>query len=256
MPDGPGRRNPPERNNTHTRMTPATPEIIAQNLARVHARMLAAANRAGRDPGAVRLLAVSKAQPVEVLIAARAAGQKDFGESYVREALAKRRDPGPLSGVIWHFTGTPQANKTRPVAENFGWVHTVDRRKIAQRLNDQRPTALPPLNVCIEVNLGGEASKSGIAPGQLAALAEYVAGLPRLHLRGLMTLPAPETDREKQRTPFRRLRELLETLNARGHALDTLSMGMSADFEAAIMEGATLVRLGTAIFGARSAKHS
>lgn len=237
-------------------MTPATPEIIAQNLARVRERMLAAANRAGRDPRAVRLLAVSKAQPVEALVAARVAGQDEFGENYLQEALAKRRDPGPLSGVIWHFIGALQANKTRRVAENFDWVHTVDRQIIAQRLNDQRPTALPPLNVCIEVNLGGEACKSGIAPGQLTALADHVARLPRLKLRGLMALPVVTTDPAEQRRPFRELRQLLETLNQRGHALDTLSMGMSADFEAAIMEGATLVRLGTAIFGARAAKRS
>lgn len=237
-------------------MTPATPEIIAQNLAWVRARMLAAANRAGRDPRAVRLLAVSKAQPVEALVAARAAGQDEFGENYLQETLAKRRDPGPLSGVIWHFIGAPQANKTRRVAENFDWVHTVDRQIIAQRLNDQRPTALPPLNVCIEVNLGGEASKSGIAPGQLTALADHVARLPRLKLRGLMALPVVATDPAEQHRPFRELRQLLETLNQRGHTLDTLSMGMSADFEAAIMEGATLVRLGTAIFGARAARRS
>lgn len=237
-------------------MTPATPEIIAQNLARVRARMLAAANRAGRDPRAVRLLAVSKAQPVEALVAARAAGQDEFGENYLQEALAKRRDPGPLSGVIWHFIGAPQANKTRRVAKHFDWVHTVDRQIIAQRLNDQRPTTLPPLNVCIEVNLGGEASKSGIAPGQLTALADHVARLPRLKLRGLMALPVVTTDPAEQHRPFRELRQLLETLNQRGHTLDTLSMGMSADFEAAIMEGATLVRLGTAIFGARAARRS
>ncbi|MDE2070372.1 MAG: YggS family pyridoxal phosphate-dependent enzyme [Gammaproteobacteria bacterium] len=237
-------------------MTPATPEIIAQNLARVHARMLVAANRTGRDPASVRLLAVSKAQPVEALVAARTAGQNEFGENYLQEALAKRRDPGPLSGVIWHFIGTLQANKTRRVAENFDWVHTVDRQIIAQRLNDQRPGEFPPLNVCIEVNLSGEASKSGIASGQLPALVDYVARLPRLKLRGLMALPAVATDPAEQRRPFSELRQLLATLNQRGHALDTLSMGMSADFEAAIMEGATLVRLGTAIFGARAAKRS
>lgn len=237
-------------------MTPATPEIIARNLARVHARMLVAANRAGRDPSAVRLLAVSKAQPVEALIAARAAGQNEFGENYAQEALAKLQDSRPLSGVIWHFIGTLQANKTRLVAENFDWVHTVDRQKIAQRLNDQRPSTLPPLKVCIEVNLGGETSKSGIAPADLAPLADFVAGLPRLRLRGLMTLPAAAAHPAEQRRPFGELRQLLDTLKQRGHALDTLSMGMSADFEAAIMEGATLVRLGTAIFGARSATHS
>ncbi|MGH8363729.1 MAG: YggS family pyridoxal phosphate-dependent enzyme, partial [Gammaproteobacteria bacterium] len=187
---------------------------------------------------------------------ARAAGQSEFGENYVQEALAKRQSTQQLHGVIWHFTGTLQANKTRLVAENFDWVHTVDRRKIAQRLNDQRPSAMPPLNVCIEVNLGGEASKSGIASGQLAALAEYVSGLPRLRLRGLMALPAVATGPAEPRQPFRELRQLLEALNQQGHALDTLSMGMSADFEAAIMEGATLVRLGTAVFGARSATRS
>ena len=193
---------------------------------------------------------------MEALIAARAAGQNEFGENYVQEALAKRQSTQQLDGAIWHFTGTLQANKTRLVAENFDWVHTVDRQKIAQRLNDQRPAALPPLNVCIEVNLGGEAGKSGIAPGQLAALSEYVSGLPRLRLRGLMALPAMATDPAEQRRSFHELRQLREALIQQGHALDTLSMGMSADFEAAIMEGATLVRLGTVIFGARSPKRS
>ena len=237
-------------------MTPATPEIIARNLDRVRARMLVAANHAGRDPSTVRLLAVSKAQPVEALVAARAAGQNEFGENYVQEALAKLEGPRPLSGVIWHFIGTLQANKTRLVTENFDWVHTVDRQKIAQRLNDQRPTALPPLNVCIEVNLGGEASKSGIAPADLASLADFVAGLPRLRLRGLMALPVVAADPTEQRQPFRELRQLLDELNRQGHVLDTLSMGTSADFEAAIREGATLVRLGTVIFGTRSATRS
>lgn len=241
---------------THTRMTPATPESIAQNLATVRARIARAATRAGRDPGSIRLLAVSKAQPLASLAAALEAGQNEFGENYLQQALPKMQALATRRELVWHFIGAVQANKTRPVAENFAWVHTVDRQKIAQRLNDQRPAELPPLNVCIEVNVSGERSKTGVTPQALPAVAALVADLPRLKLRGLMAIPAVETDAEKQRVPFRRLRELRDGLNVRGYRLDTLSMGMSADFEVAIAEGATLVRLGTAIFGARAAKHS
>lgn len=233
-------------------MPPATPESIIQNLARVRARIARAASEAGREPDSVKLLAVSKAQPAETLAAARAAGQNEFGENYLQEALPKLKALGHRHPLVWHFIGKLQANKTRLIAANFDWVHTVDREKIAQRLNDQRSAKLPPLNVCIEINLSGERSKSGILPEELAALAEQVISLPRLKLRGLMTIPAAEANAEKQRVPFRRLRRLLDALNERGYTLDTLSMGMSADFEAAIIEGATLVRLGTAIFGTRA----
>ena len=237
-------------------MTRATLEFIARNLADVRERAARAASAAGRVPGSVRVLAVSKGQPVEALAAAYAAGQHEFAENYLQEALAKRDALARLHGVTWHFIGRLQANKTRPVAANFDWVHTVDRQKTAQRLNDQRPAPLAPLNVCIEVNLSGEAGKSGIAPNHLAPLADYISGLPNLCLRGLMVIPAMETVPQKQHVAFRQLRELFQMLNGRGYALDTLSMGMSADFEAAIAEGATLVRLGTAIFGPRTPKHS
>ena len=237
-------------------MTRATPEFIARNLASVRERTALAAAAVGRASDSVRVLAVGKGQPAEALAAAYAAGQHEFAENYLQEALAKRQGLRQLHGVTWHFIGRLQANKTRPVAANFDWVHTVDRQIIAQRLNDQRPARLAPLNVCIEVNLSGEANKSGIAPPQLTALAAHISGLPRLRLRGLMVIPAMESDPQKQHVAFRQLRELFEMLNARGYALDTLSMGMSADFEAAIAEGATLVRLGTAIFGPRAPKHS
>lgn len=237
-------------------MTPATPESIAQNLAKVHARIARAATSAGRDLGSIRLLAVSKAQPLEALAAALEAGQNEFGENYLQQALPKVHALATRRELVWHFIGAVQANKTRLVAENFAWVHTVDRQKIAQRLNDQRPPELPPLNVCIEVNVSGERSKTGVTPQALPELAALVADLPRLKLRGLMAIPEAEADTEKQRAPFRQLCELLDGLNIQGYGLDTLSMGMSADFEVAIAEGATLVRLGTAIFGARAARHS
>ena len=237
-------------------MTRATPETIACNLASVRMRVAAAATAAGRDPAAVHLLAVSKTRSVPDLEAAIVASQKAFGENYLQEAVPKMAALRRHTELAWHFIGALQANKTRVVAEHFDWVHTVDRPKIAQRLNDQRPAQLAPLNVCIEVNLSGETSKSGIPPSELTTLVEYSATLPRLRLRGLMTMPAIETDPQKQRMPFRQLRKLMEMLNARGHKLDTLSMGMSGDFEAAIAEGATLVRLGTVIFGPRAPKHS
>lgn len=237
-------------------MTRATPETIARNLASVRMRVLAAAVAARRDPATVRVLAVSKACAISELEAAIANGQTAFGENYLQEALPKiaalRRHPG----LEWHFIGALQANKSTAVAEHFDWVHTVDRPKIAQRLNAQRPAQLAPLNVCIEVKLSNEASKHGIAAGELATLADYVATLPRLRLRGLMTIPAVTTDPAKQRAVFHRLREMLQRLNAGGHTLDTLSMGMSGDFEAAIAEGASWVRLGTAIFGPRASRHS
>jgi len=225
-------------------------ENVARNLAAVHARVEAAAGRAGRDPGEIRLLAVSKMQPAGVLAKAWEAGQRDFGENYLQEALPKLEALADRD-VRWHFIGGLQSNKTRAVAERFDWVHTVDRESIARRLSDQRPAGLPPLHICLQVNVSGEGSKGGVAPGRLPELADAVAGLPRITLRGLMTIPAPAQDPEAQRLPFRRLRELMQALNTRGHRMDTLSMGMSDDLEAAVAEGSTLVRIGTAIFGVR-----
>jgi PLP dependent protein len=237
-------------------MTRATLELIPRNLAAAHARIAAAAKRAGRDPASVQLLAVSKTASATAIAAAYAAGQREFGENYLQEAVPKLQALRQHAGLVWHFIGTLQANKTRPVAEHFSWVHTIDRERIAQRLSDQRPASLPPLNACIEVRLSEEPSKSGIAPERVAALAKYLSALPRLQLRGLMCIPSPAGDEGGQRISFKRLRELLVSLRGQGFRLDTLSMGMSGDFEAAILEGATLVRLGTTIFGARPSKHS
>jgi len=226
---------------------------IVKALQQVKLRIAAACQGAERPVQSVTLLAVSKTQPPEVVRAAHAAGQCAFGENYVQEGLAKIGALADLrSGLEWHLVGPLQSNKTRPVAEAFDWVHTVDRLKIAERLSEQRPPALPPLNVCLQVNVSGEASKSGVAPEELPALARAVAALPHLRLRGLMSIPEPARDFNAQRTPHRRLRELFDALRAQGLTLDTLSMGMSADLEAAIAEGATLVRVGTAIFGERA----
>jgi len=201
----------------------------------------------------VTLLAVSKTFSATAVREAHAAGQLRFGENYVQEALTKMEQLGDLrSALEWHLIGPLQSNKTRVVAESFDWVHSVDRLKIAARLSEQRPTALPPLQVCIQVNISGETSKSGAAPAEVPALAKAVAQLPRLRLRGLMAVPEPAPDFETQRLPHRALAELFGQLCAQGLALDTLSMGMSADLEAAICEGATMVRVGTAIFGNRS----
>jgi pyridoxal phosphate enzyme (YggS family) len=198
----------------------------------------------------VRLVAVSKQQPDGAIAAAAAAGQREFGENYVHEAVPKIE---ALRGraLDWHFIGQLQGNKTRAVAEHFHWVHTVDRERIATRLDAQRPHHAPPLEVLLQVQLGDEPGKGGVEPANLPRLAEFVAGLPRLKLRGLMCIPPPVDDEGRQRLPFARLRQLLEDLNRRGHVLDTLSMGMSADLEAAVLEGATLVRIGTAVFGPR-----
>ena len=228
---------------TATQFSPA-------RLEAVRARIAAAAVRAGREPGSVRLVAVSKQQPVEAIAAAAAAGQAEFGENYVQEGVAKI---AALRGrpLTWHFIGRLQANKTREVAEHFQWVHTVDRERIASRLDAQRPHFAGPLEVLLQVRLGDEPGKGGAEPEDLPALAEAVVRLPRLRLRGLMCIPPPAADEAGQRAPFRRLRELLEDLNRRGHSLDVLSMGMSDDLEAAVLEGATLVRIGTAVFGPR-----
>ncbi len=198
----------------------------------------------------VTLIAVSKTWPAKAIREAHAAGQKLFGESYVNEALEKMKDLSDL-GIEWHFIGPVQGNKTRAIAENFSWVHGVDREKIARRLSDARPGNLPPLQVCIQVNVSGEESKSGVEPSGVASLAEYVSGLPRLKLRGLMTIPEPSEDPFLQRSRFAQLRKLKEDLCGQGFSLDTLSMGMSGDFENAILEGATMVRIGSAIFGNR-----
>jgi PLP dependent protein len=204
----------------------------------------------GRDPADVRLLAVSKGQPAAAVAQAWAAGQRDFGENYVQEALDKIAALGALDAQ-WHFIGPLQSNKTARVAEHFAWVHSVDRLKLAERLSAQRPAELPPLNICIQVNISGEASKSGCTPDEAPVLCQAVATLPRLRLRGLMAIPAPVAPGGDARAPFRALRRLLESLRAQGLVLDTLSAGMSDDFAAAIAEGATLVRIGTGIFGAR-----
>jgi pyridoxal phosphate enzyme (YggS family) len=224
---------------------------IAANLQAVRARIAAACVAAGRAPGTVQLLAVSKTWPADSVRAAVAAGQRAFGENYVQEAVDKARELDSL-GLEWHFIGPLQSNKTRPVAENFAWVHSVDRLKIAERLAAQRPPHLPPLQICVQVNVSGEASKSGCAPEQAIDLAAAVARLPGLRLRGLMAIPEPTVDTARQRRQFAMLRQTLERINAeRDGRLDTLSMGMTDDLEAAIMEGATMVRIGTAIFGRR-----
>jgi len=225
---------------------------IDAKLQQVRDRIALACAAAQRDVRSVTLLAVSKTFPVTHVRDAFSAGQRAFGENYVQEAVAKMDALADLP-IEWHLIGPLQANKTRLVAERFAWVHSVDRLKIAQRLSDQRPVALPPLNVCLEVNISGEASKSGLAVEEVADVACTVAALPRLRLRGLMAIPEPAADFETQRVPHRRLRELYEHLQRDGLALDTLSIGMSADLEAAIAEGATLVRVGTAIFGSRGA---
>lgn len=225
---------------------------IAEKLQAVTAQIVAAARNAGRDPSEIELLAVSKTVKPDVLMDAYDAGQRAFGENYLQEALDKiaaLKDRAP--GIAWHFIGPIQSNKTRPIAENFDFVHSVDRLKIAQRLSEQRPAGLPRLDICIQVNVSGEASKSGCTPQELPALAHAVAALPRLRLRGLMAIPEAASTEEEQRRPLRALRELAGQLRSEGLALDTLSMGMSADLAAAIAEGATLVRIGTAIFGER-----
>ncbi|MGE5625066.1 MAG: YggS family pyridoxal phosphate-dependent enzyme [Bacillota bacterium] len=228
-------------------------EPVATHLAAVRTRIAAAAARAGRDPAGIRLVVVSKTQPAGTILAAAEAGQVDFGENYLQEALPKL---DALAGrpLQWHFIGALQSNKTRTVAERFHWLHTLDRESLARRLSDQRPAALPPLQVCLQVNVSGESSKGGVAPERVAELARAVVALPRLKLRGLMTIPAPAKNPEAQRAPFRQLRGMLERLNAEGLGLDTLSMGMTDDMDAAIAEGSTMVRIGTAIFGPRGPK--
>jgi len=223
---------------------------IASNLQAVRDAMMAAAVKAGRRAEDVRLLAVSKTFAPAALREAYQAGQICFAESYVQEALDKIAALQDLP-IEWHYIGPIQSNKTRAIAENFSWVHSVDRLKIAERLSGQRPAHLPALQVCLQVNISGEASKGGVSPPEAGVLARAIARLPRLELRGLMAVPAPGDDIAAQRLPFAQLRELRDQLNRQGLRLDTLSMGMSHDFAAAIAEGATMVRIGTAIFGGR-----
>jgi len=226
---------------------------IAANILQVRGRIAAAATRFNRPAGAAALLAVSKTCPADAVREAAATGQRDFGENYVQEALDKIAALADLrAGLCWHLIGPLQSNKTRVVAEQFDWVHSVDRLKLAERLSAQRPAGLPPLNLCLQVNISGEASKSGVTPEELPALAQAVAALPGVRLRGLMAIPEPIEDPDAQRVPHRALKALFDQLRAQGLALDTLSMGMSADLEAAVAEGATWVRIGTAIFGARA----
>ncbi|WP_226686058.1 YggS family pyridoxal phosphate-dependent enzyme [Stutzerimonas stutzeri] len=222
---------------------------IEKNIAKVAARIREAAQAVGRDPASVGLLAVSKTQPAAAIREAAEAGVRDFGENYLQEALDKQAELSELP-LVWHFIGPIQSNKTKSIAEHFDWVHSVDRLKIAQRLSDQRPAELSPLNICLQVNVSGEASKSGCAPEELLQLAQAVAAMPRLCLRGLMCIPAPSEDPAEQRAAFARLRALRDE-DELPLTLDTLSMGMSQDLEAAIAEGATWVRIGTALFGAR-----
>jgi pyridoxal phosphate enzyme (YggS family) len=224
---------------------------IAFNLQAVKSRIAAAECAAGRSAGSVMLLAVSKTFTATSVRECAAAGQMAFGENYVQEALDKIENLRSQA-LEWHFIGPIQSNKTRPIAEHFQWVHSVERSRIAQRLNDARPATLPPLNVCVQVNVSGEASKSGVAPDGVSTLAQAIRALPRLRLRGLMAIPEPTPDSALRRQRFALLRELQHHLIAQGHALDTLSMGMSDDLEDAIAEGATLVRVGTAIFGTRA----
>lgn len=220
---------------------------IADNIGQVSQRIRAAADAVQRDANSIHLLAVSKTKPAQAVREAYAAGVRDFGENYLQEALGKQAELTDLP-LSWHFIGPIQSNKTRAIAENFAWVHSVDRLKIAQRLSEQRPAELPPLNICIQVNVSGEASKSGCTPADLPALANAISALPRLKLRGLMAIPEPTDDRAEQDAAFASVRDLQNSLNL---PLDTLSMGMSHDLESAIAQGATWVRIGTALFGAR-----
>jgi pyridoxal phosphate enzyme (YggS family) len=227
---------------------------IAGNLQAVEATIQAACEAAARPRSTVQLLAVSKTFPAEAVLEAAAAGQRAFGENYLQEGIDKIAAVAkalPDTRLEWHFIGPIQSNKTRPIAAHFDWVHTVERLKIAQRLSEQRPPELGPLNICLQVNISGEASKSGAQPAELLELAKAVAMLPNLRLRGLMAIPEPQDDPELQRAPFARLRELAEGIARAGIQLDTLSMGMSSDMRAAVLEGATIVRVGSAIFGAR-----
>ena len=227
---------------------------ISENLQLVQHRIATSAQAAGRDPTSIRLLAVSKTFDAQAVLIAAQAGQRAFGENYVQEAIDKisaTRELNPNLQLEWHFIGPIQSNKTRQIAEHFDWVHSVDRLKIAQRLSEQRPVDMPPLQICLQVNVSGEATKSGLEPDALLELARGVNTLPNICLRGLMAIPEPTEDVEQQRAAFAKLRLMQNDLQAVGIQTDTLSMGMSADMDAAIAEGATIVRIGTAIFGGR-----
>jgi pyridoxal phosphate enzyme (YggS family) len=228
-----------------------SPQNLPENIKRVRERIGRAAAECARSVDSVTLLAITKSQPAATIREAARAGLREFGESYVQEALGKITALQDLP-LIWHFVGSIQANKTRDIAENFAWVHGVDRLRIAERLSAQRPFHAPPLNICLQVNVGAEASKGGVAPAAVAALAQEVGALPRLTLRGLMCIPPADPDPRMQRRRFAEVAALLQSLNAAGAHMDTLSMGMSADLEAAVIEGATIVRIGTALFGART----
>jgi len=224
---------------------------LSAKLQAVRRRIADACQVAGRDPASVRLLAVSKTFPAEAVAELADAGQTAFGENYAQEGVAKV-EALESRALEWHFIGPLQSNKTRPIASHFSWVHSLEREKIADRLSEQRDAHLPPLNVCIQVNVSGEDSKSGVAPAAVPALAHHIAGLPRLRLRGLMAIPEPSEEIALLRSRFAQVRLLRDQLQAEGLVLDTLSMGMSADLEAAIAEGATLIRVGSALFGSRS----
>ena len=224
---------------------------VTENLRKIRDLLAETAENAGRSRDSVKLLAVSKKQPVNAILEAVSAGQTDFGENQVQEGIDKITEIADPE-ITWHFIGHVQTNKTRPVAEHFSWVHSVDRLKVARRLSEQRPESLGDLNVCVQVNVDDEASKSGASLDEAADLAAAIVDLPRLRLRGLMCLPAIREDFEEQRQPFRRLRELGDQLRSAGMPIDTLSMGMSDDYRAAIYEGSTIVRIGTAVFGPRS----
>ena len=223
---------------------------MEKNLSDIHTRIASAANASGRDADSIMLLAVSKKKPASDIRLAYECGQREFGENYLQEALQKIQELQSLD-INWHFIGAIQSNKTRSIAEAFAWVHCVDRLKIAKRLSEQRPSTLAPLNVCIQVNIDHEASKAGIELGELDDLAVAIAGLPGIRLRGLMTIPAPRADYSEQCQAFARLAEALASLRQQGLDCDTLSMGMTQDMEAAIAQGSTIVRIGTAIFGER-----
>jgi PLP dependent protein len=227
---------------------------IADPLAKVTARIQQAVQAAGRVGETVRLIAVSKTQPAAAVAQAYDCGQRDFGENYLQEAQEKQAELTQLPDIVWHFIGPIQSNKTRAIAENFAWIHSIDREKIAQRLNAHRPADLAPLQVCLQVNINDETTKAGVSLTELPALAEALSQLPRLQLRGLMAIPAATNTPEQTRTSFATLRKALADLQAQGYAVDTLSMGMSSDLEAAIAEGATMVRVGTDIFGTRTPK--
>ncbi len=223
---------------------------ISDKIAHLFERVRLAAEKSQRAAGSVKVLAVSKTHPAQAIRAAHQCGLQDFGESYLQEALTKMAELGDLP-LTWHFVGPIQSNKARPIAEHFAWVHSVDRSKIARRLSDYRPPGLPPLQVCLQVNISGEQSKSGVSLDELPQLAREVAGMPRLQLRGIMAIPAPTTDFAQQRAAFASLRLALARIQALAPGMDTLSMGMSDDLEAAIAEGSTMVRVGTDIFGSR-----